>query len=185
MRKFLFTLFLGSLLSSCASLGSKTLFFDESQSIKSNSTFTIGEPNLVKGKQSTSEVQELVKEVVESELQKFNIKGEIFPNVRYDFDKIIPNKKIDIPDSISTDYILLIKLERLTSMDVTRDYKALYKLISVKEKKLIFSSKYNTTFGATAIVLPGIKDYPNTDQLMLTGITSGLYQLKKKLSLNE
>lgn len=166
---------------SCASLGSKTLFLNQHYQLQNGTKISIAKPTLIRVTQPIDEVQDIIKTIVSNELKQNNIVCESLVEDVPDFDDIQPDKDLSIPSSITSDYILVAKLERLVAMDITRDYKASYKLISVKDKKLVFYSKYSTTFGATVVVLPGIKDYPNTDQIMLIGITSGLHELKKKM----
>jgi len=77
--------------------------------------------------------------------------------------------------------VLSAKIELLQAMGQTRDSKVEYKLVSATTGKLVFHSKYNTTVGATRVIVPGISAYPNTDEIMLVGMSSGLHQFKHRL----
>ncbi len=169
---------------SCASLGSKTLYHDKSAELAEQTKIIVSQPTLINVNQSINEVQEVLTLVAKTELKEFNFNIEKSETKLPEFSIIEPEINISAIEDLTADYILSAKIELLKAMNQTRDCKVEYKLVSAKTGKLVFHSKYNTTFGATIVVLPGIKDYPNTDQIMLTGLSSGFHQFKNKLMKN-
>jgi len=166
---------------SCASIGSKTLYFDEKTKPIEKSIIIVSQPTLIEVNQSKNEVQDILTLVSREELKEFNF--------------IIEKSEVNLPEfgiienemkkvnalHLNADYILSAKVELLKAMNQTRDCKVEYKLVSIKTGELVFHSKYNTTFGATVILVPLVQAYPNTDQIMLLGLSSGFYELKNKL----
>ena len=168
-------------LCSCASLGSKTLYIDESAELPERTKIVVSQPTLIEVNQSENEVKEILTLVAKEELKEFNFIIEKAEITSPEFSVIETEIRNDGAQELTADYVLSAKVELLKAMNQTRDCKVEYKLVSAKTGELVFHSKYNTTFGATVVVVPGIKDYPNTDQIMLTGLSSGFHQFKNKL----
>jgi hypothetical protein len=166
---------------SCASLGSKTLYLDENIKLIERTKIIVSQPTLINVNQATNEVQEILTLVAQQELKEFNFVIEKSEDKLPEFNIIETEMKNAVAQDVNADYILSAKIELLKAMNQTRDCKVEYKLISTKTGKLVFHSKYNTTFGATVVIIPGIKDYPNTDQIMLIGLSSGFHQFKNRL----
>jgi len=180
--KKVFVLFTISLFTfSCASLGSKTLYLDKYVTIKTPTKILLVRPTMVNCIGGQDENFNCIEKLISLELAPYNISVKK-SNIDYqDFDKIGQVSTFAGGNISNGDFLMFSKITRLTAMGQTRDYKVEYKLVSIFDKKLKFHSKYNTTVGATMIVIPGIKDFPNTDQLMAIAIKSGLYEFKKKL----
>ena len=166
---------------SCASLGSKTLYFDENTKLTEKTKIIVSLPTLINVNQSENEVQEILTLVSRKELKEFNFIIEKSEVKLPEFGIIQTEMKNVNVQYINADYVLSAKIELLKAMNQTRDCKVEYKLVSFKTGELVFHSKYNTTFGATVVLVPGIKDYPNTDEIMLIGLSSGFYEFKNKL----
>jgi hypothetical protein len=166
---------------SCASLGSKTLYLDESVELPGQTKIIIAQPTLVEVNQAANEVQDVLTFVAQEELKDYDFVIEKSESVLPEFSNIETELKSADIENKSTDYVLSAKIELLKAMGQTRDCKVEYKLISAQTGDLVFHSKYNTTVGATVVIVPGIKDYPNTDQIMLIGLSSGFHQFKNKL----
>lgn len=166
---------------SCASLGSKTLYLDENTKLIENTKIIVSQPKLISVNQAENEVQEILTLVAQQELKDFNFIIEKSEDKLPEFNIIENEMKNAVAHDINADYVLSAKIELLKVMNQTRDCKVEYKLVSTKTGKLVFHSKFNTTFGATVVVVPGIKDYPTTDQIMLIGLSSGFHQFKNKL----
>ncbi len=166
---------------SCASMGSKTLYHDESSELPEKTKIVVSQPNLINVNQSKNEVQEILVLIAQEELKEFNFIIEKSESNLPDFNTIEGELKNVGDEELTADYVLSAKIELLKAMNQTRDCKVEYKLVSAKTGELVFHSKYNTTFGATVVVLPGIKDFPNADQIMLIGLSSGFHQFKNKL----
>ena len=170
-----------TMLLSCASLGSKTLYLDKNTTIKTPTKIALMRPTLVNCIVEPDENYNFLEELLGLELAPYDISLEKC-NIDYlDFDSI-GQGSTSVDYGISNgEFLLFTKLTRLTSMGQTRDYKIEYKLVSILDNKLKFHSKYNTTAGATVVVIPVIKEYPNDDQAMAIAIRSGLYEFKKNL----
>jgi hypothetical protein len=166
---------------SCASLGSKTLYLDETAELPEKTTIIIAQPTLIEVEQEPNEVHDVVTFVAQEELKEYDFIIEKSELVLPEFSNIENELKTTDIQNKSADYILSAKIELLKAMNQIRDCKVEYKLVSTRTSELVFHSKYNTTVGATVVVLPGIKDYPNTNQIMLTGLSSGFHQFKNKL----
>jgi len=168
-------------ISSCASLGSKTLYLDENTKLTEKTRIIVSQPTLISVNQAENEVQEILTLVAQQELKDFNFIIEKSVDKIPEFNIIENEMKNEVTQELNADYVLSAKIELLKAMNQTRDCKVEYKLVSTKSGKLVFHSKFNTTFGATVVVIPGIKDYPNTDKIMLIGLSSGFHQFKNKL----
>lgn len=166
---------------SCASLGSKILYLDENVELYEKTRIIISQPTLIRVNQPVNEVQDILTLVFQEELKEFNFLIEKSEAELPKFSMIETEMKKSGMNNLSAEYVLSAKIELLKTMNHTSDCKVEYKLVSAKTGNLVFHSTYNTTFGATVVVLPGIKDYPNTDQIMLKGISSGLHNFKKRL----
>ncbi|NEN25224.1 hypothetical protein G3O08_17140 [Cryomorpha ignava] len=166
---------------SCASLGSKTLYIDETAKLPEQTKIIISQPTTIHVDQPIDEVHEVLTFVITEELAEYNFIIEKYNGELPSFSAIDTLNDKSIITSLNADYVLSAKIELLKSMNQTRDCKVEYKLVSTKTGKLTFHSKYNTTVGASTLVLPGIKDYPDTDRIMLVGMSSGLHQFENKL----
>ena len=166
---------------SCASLGSKTLYLDEDAQIPEKTRIIIAEPTVIKVNQPIEEVHEVLTLVVQKELAEFDFIIEQSETTLPEFGLLGSEGAASEITPMDGDYVLSAKIELLQAMGQTRDSKVEYKLVSAKTGKLLFHSKYNTTVGATRVIVPGISAYPNTDEIMLVGMSSGLHQFKHKL----
>ena len=179
------SIFLGGVLLaivSCASLGSKTVYNADNFSISNPAKILLAKPLLVDCTGSEKETYFLLNDLIAKELNPFGITIDTSSAKFIDFDNVIADQPIEFENVYNANYLLLTKIKRLTAMGQTRDYKIEYKLVTFADNKLMFHSKYSTTFGATVVLIPGITDFPNSNQMMATAIRSGLYEFKKKLS---
>ena len=166
---------------SCASLGSKTLYIDKEVSITKPTKIVLPKPIFINCIGGLEENYSCVEKYINLELTPYNISVSKTDFEYKDFDKIGYDTTNTSYGPSDADFLMFAKVTRLTAMGQTRDYKVEYKFVSTKDNKLKFHSKYNTTVGATVVVLPGIKDFPNTDEMMAIAIRSGLYEFKKNV----
>ena len=172
-------IFIIPLVLSCASLGSKVLYLDRDITIKQPTKILLAKPTLVDFVSSQDENYSYLEKLLEEELASYNISFEKCDIDYQDFDSI--GESIIDYNILSGEFLLFTKLIRLTAMGQTRDYIVEYKLVSTLDNKLKFHSKYNTTAGATVVVVPGIKNFPNDDEMLAIAIRSGLHEFKKLL----
>ena len=181
LNRIIFVFFISLITFSCASLGSKTLYLDKDVTLMKPTKILLVRPTLVNCIGGQDENYNSIEKLLKLELKPYSISVEKC-NIDYqDFDKIGQGSNFAGDNISNGNFLMFTKLTRLTAMGQTRDYKVEYKLVSIIDNKLKFHSKYNTTVGATVVVIPGIKDFPNADQMMATAIRSGLHEFKKKL----
>jgi hypothetical protein len=168
-------------LCSCASLGSKTLYIDENTKLAENTKIIIAEPTIINVDQSIKEVHEVLNIVISNELKKYNFQIQNSNTSLPNFTDISSKNNNSEIATLSSDFVIFTKIELFKFKNQTRDCKVEYKLVSTRTGELIFHSKFNSTFGASIVIIPVVKEYPNTDQIMLIGISSGLHQFKNRL----
>lgn len=179
-KLLLFTSILITIIS-CASLGSKTIYHADNISILKPTKILLIMPTLINPDENAGKTFETLKQQLSLELAPFEITFEKTNDSFQNFEEINPDETIKSETKYDADFLLFTKLIRLTAMQQTRDYKVEYKLVSLTDCKLKFYSKYNTTLGSTVVVVPGIKEYPTSEHIMIMAIRSGLHEFKKKL----
>ena len=176
IKKLLGLLCLTLVLSSCASLGSKTLYsgLNSESKIKINKIL-LTQPVLLNGNFYEESVNDLYFRELQRQLENYNIEVINSDLVVNDFDNIKPETEIRINQDSDCDYVLIGRITRLTVMGQTSDFRVEYKLIKSADRKLVYSSKYSTTFGSTYVGLP------SEEKLMRDAIRLGLYKLKEDI----
>jgi len=181
IKKLLGLLCFTLLLSSCASLGSKTLYsgLNSESKIKIEKILLI-KPVLLNVNFYEESAADFYFKELQEQFDNYNIKVIKSNSTISDFDNIKPETEIQINEDSDCDYILIGRIKRLTVMGQTTDFRMDYKLIKSSDKKLVYSSKYSTTFGNTYVVVPGV-GLPSEEKLMRDAIRLGLHNLKKDI----
>lgn len=166
--------------SSCASLGSRTLYNSFDQNYKSTiSKIYITTPDQVNIDFYKASTPEFYFEELEKIFNTYNIEV-IKSDSLIDFDKISADNSFKLPGAITPDFILCSKITRMTAMGRTRDFSVEYKLLTPNDFKLIYHSKYSTTFGQTYVIVPG-SGLPSEEQMIRDAIRLGLNNMEKDI----
>lgn len=166
---------------SCASLGSKTLY----NNLRTNDeleikTICLVKPTFENFDFDNNDADNYYFEEVTNSLKEEGIDVQTDKSTEIEFDNFDNTSTFLKTSSIKCEYILSGKVERLTSMGMTRDFKVEYKLISSIDGKLKYHSKYSTTFGKTYVITP-LSGWPTEEQLMRDAIKLGLRNLRKEI----
>lgn len=164
------------LLTSCSTLGSKTLY----NGFKKENEISITRVTLTPPiKNNVDFYKESLDKFYFDEMEGI-FKGYEIETTRSEFSIDFDDIKIESAGFLVTDIIICCKITRLTALGKTRDYLVEYKLYDPKESKLLYHSKYSTTFGQTYVVFPG-SGLPSEEQLIRDAIKNGLTKIRKDI----
>ena len=179
MKLIIRLLIFALIVSSCASLGTKTLYnnFDPKVNLTISKVY-VTKPNQINIDFYKESGSDFYFDEIERILKNYNIAIVKSDTTILNFDSISSDSELKITKASDCDYILLGKVTRLTLMGQTRDFKVEYKLVNPLDNKVKYHCKYSTTFGNTYVIVPGGR-LPTEEQLMRDAIKLGFSNIEK------
>lgn len=166
---------------SCASLGSKTIYNNLDQGVKTRiNKIYITRPTQINIDFYKESGTDFYFDELDRVFSQYNISVIKSDTTISDFDNIKSDSKLKIPKASDCDFILIGRITRVTAMGQTRDYKIEYKLVKPADNNLKYYSKYSTTFGKSYVIVPGV-GLPSEEQLMRDAIKLSLHNIERDL----